>query len=159
MTRNIDAWLEPRRNAVRQAFQVPQEKQPLVDSFFEKLRQLAESSSDQGDFERRMLSSPLSLEFNQLMADLMPYVRQSPYADNAGHSASTTSGNSVNDRLYKGIDTSAANRQPSRQDTKTEMKAAARMVAEEVGWHIPIVRRVLTWLNLWHLLRRWFGKR
>ena len=35
----------------------------------------------------------------------------------------------------------------------------AEMVAEEVGWHIPIVRRVLTWLNLWHLLRRWFGKR
>ena len=77
----------------------------MVDSFFEKLRQLAESSSDQGDFERRMLTSPLSLEFNQLMADLMPYVRKSPYADNAGHSDSTASGNSVNDRLYKGIDT------------------------------------------------------
>ncbi|MBQ0029635.1 MAG: hypothetical protein KBT32_04280 [Bacteroidales bacterium] len=70
-----EKWLEVRRKTITDYFNVPASEQSKVDKVFEDMAQIAERCSDQGEFEREMLTSPVNTAYNNLFTGLAKYVK------------------------------------------------------------------------------------
>ncbi|MBR4388312.1 MAG: hypothetical protein IKT00_03935 [Prevotella sp.] len=66
-------WLTSRRQILDNNYRLPPEGTAEVDALFSKMEQLAMQCGDQATFEQQMATSPLSQEYNNLMAKYSKY--------------------------------------------------------------------------------------
>lgn len=70
-----EKWLEVRRKAISDYFDVPQSEQAKVDAVFADMERLADGCANQAEFERQLLNSPVNTAYNGLYSSLSQYVR------------------------------------------------------------------------------------
>ncbi|MBP3228935.1 MAG: hypothetical protein J6M53_09180 [Bacteroidaceae bacterium] len=71
-------WTAVRRNVVTDYYDPPAALQAEADDLFARMDALAAECADQGEFETRLAASPLTQQYNDLLARLGPHFRKDP---------------------------------------------------------------------------------
>lgn len=72
---NNSQWVQSRRDMLTQYYELPPQAQQQAEQVFLKMEQIAARCADQGMFEQQMAQSPVSQEFNALMAGFSQYAK------------------------------------------------------------------------------------
>ena len=75
MNEEKEMWLAARMNAITENFDLPEKEMAKVNAVFDKMRAIAEESGNQGEFEQKLMSSPVTQEYNNLFQGFAPYVK------------------------------------------------------------------------------------
>ena len=70
MEESVKLSIEGRKNAIFNAYEVPDNMQAHIKELFNKIEELGKSCKDSADFEAKFASGPLNAEYTQLFTDL-----------------------------------------------------------------------------------------
>lgn len=70
MEESVKLSIEGRKNAIFNAYEVPDNMQARIKELFNKIEELGKSCKDSADFEAKFASGPLNAEYTQLFTDL-----------------------------------------------------------------------------------------
>lgn len=76
ITEEKKQWLSVRRSTLTDYYDLPADKVAEADQLFLKMEEVADACSDQGEFEQKMLNSPLQQEFVSFVTACAPYVKK-----------------------------------------------------------------------------------
>ena len=76
MSEEKKQWLDVRRSALTDYYDLPAEKNEEAEDLFRKMEELADGCSDQGEFEKALLASSLQEEYVALITSCAPYVKK-----------------------------------------------------------------------------------
>ena len=70
MEESVKLSIDGRKNAIFNAYEVPDNMQARIKELFNKIEELGKSCKDSADFEAKFASGPLNAEYTQLFTDL-----------------------------------------------------------------------------------------
>lgn len=69
-------WLSVRRSTLTDYYDLPADKAEQAEQMFRQMEELAETCADQGEFEQKMLNSPLQQDYVGFVAACAPFVKK-----------------------------------------------------------------------------------
>jgi len=147
-------WVQSRRDMISQYYVLPPEAQQQAEQVFQKMEQIAAHCTDQGMFEQQMAQSPVSQEFNALMASFGQYAK--------------VNGQSMDQAVKEMRQEQAASAVQGHIETMVEQEVHTQIVRalpDEVNAirsrgilrSIPVVGSIVQWFDNFNYLRRLFG--
>lgn len=74
MEKGISQSIETRRRALYDHFNLPPDAKDKAEDLFDRMAQFGLQCNGQADFEKKLLSSPLTQEYNRLFVEFAPFV-------------------------------------------------------------------------------------
>lgn len=81
MDTNRKEWVDTRRKTVEDYYDLPPAEKERLENILHRMEELAESCETQGDFEQKMLTSPLNTEYMQFFSGIGSYIKQDRKAE------------------------------------------------------------------------------
>lgn len=70
MEESVKMSIDGRKNAIFNAYEVPENMQAKITELFKNIEELGKSCKDSADFEAKFAASPMNAEYTQLFTDL-----------------------------------------------------------------------------------------